>query len=96
MNSNSSEPGEADFQNDDPLAHDSTLAQQSNWSYEAAVAKIESIITRMEMGELEIAEVFEQFATAVEHLRQCESFLSQQQQKMDLMIETLLDEPDSF
>lgn len=61
-------------------------------NYEAKVAEIEKIIARIEAGELELEEVFEQFATAVEHLRQCESFLQQRQQQVDLLIETLSDE----
>lgn len=68
----------------------------SHWSYEATVAEIETIINRIEMGELELAEIFDQFGTAIEHLRQCETFLGQQQQQMDLLIETLLDEPEMF
>lgn len=77
----------------------SELASSSSrdgWSYEATVADIEAIINRIEMGELELAEVFEQFSTAVQQLRQCESFLAQQQQQMDLLIETLLDEPETY
>ncbi|BAY16215.1 exodeoxyribonuclease VII small subunit [Anabaenopsis circularis NIES-21] len=61
-------------------------------NYEAKVAEIEKIIARIEAGELGLEEVFEQFATAVEHIRQCESFLQQRQQQVDLLIETLNDE----
>jgi exodeoxyribonuclease VII small subunit len=71
-------------------------AKPSHWSYEATVAEIEAIIQRIELGELEMAEVFDQFTTAVEHLRQCETFLTRQQQQVDLLIETLLDEPEPF
>jgi exodeoxyribonuclease VII small subunit len=66
----------------------------TSWRYEATVAEVESIITRIEMGELDLAEVFDQFSTAVEYLRQCEAFLNQQQRQMDLLVETLLDDPD--
>jgi exodeoxyribonuclease VII small subunit len=62
------------------------------WNYEARVAEIESIIARIEAGELELEAVFDQFATAVEYLRQCEGFLQQRQQQVDLLIETLNDE----
>jgi exodeoxyribonuclease VII small subunit len=62
------------------------------WNYEAKVAEIESIIARIEAGELELEAVFNQFATAVEYLRQCEGFLQQRQQQVDLLIETLSDE----
>ncbi|MFB2769179.1 exodeoxyribonuclease VII small subunit [Pelatocladus sp. BLCC-F211] len=61
------------------------------WSYEAKVAEIEGIIARIEAGELDLADVFEQFAKAVEYLGECESFLQQRQQQVDLLIETLDD-----
>ena len=59
------------------------------WNYEATVAQVETIIEQIEAGELELAEVFEQFAAAVKSLRECEAFLQQRQQQMDLLIETL-------
>ncbi len=61
-------------------------------SYEAKIAKIETIITRIEGGDLELADVFAEFATAVQYLRECDSFLQQRQQQVDLLIETLQDE----
>ncbi|MBD3880777.1 exodeoxyribonuclease VII small subunit [Phormidium tenue FACHB-886] len=68
----------------------------TDWDYEATVAEIETIINRIEMGELELAEVFNQFSNAVEQLRRCEAFLSRQQHQVDLLIETLLDDPEAF
>jgi exodeoxyribonuclease VII small subunit len=65
---------------------------ETNWNYETKVAEIEAIITRIESGELELEAVFDQFANAVEYLRQCENFLQQRQQQVDLLIETLSDE----
>lgn len=67
-----------------------------HWNYEMTVSEVEAIISRLEVGELELSEVFDQFATAVERLRQCETFLVRQQQQVDLLIETLLDEPEPF
>jgi exodeoxyribonuclease VII small subunit len=64
----------------------------SGGNYEAKVAEIEGIIARIEAGELELEAVFDQFATAVEYLRQCEGFLQQRQEQVDLLIETLSDE----
>ncbi|PPS40624.1 exodeoxyribonuclease VII small subunit [Chroococcidiopsis sp. TS-821] len=72
-------------------AVDATL--QADWNYEAKVAEVERIIAQIEAGELELEEVFEQFTAAVEYLRQCETFLQQRQQQVDLLIETLSDEP---
>lgn len=69
-------------------------ASASDWNYEATVAEVETIIHQIEMGELPVAELFDQFAVAVERLRQCETFLTRQQQQVDLLIETLLDESE--
>ncbi|WP_250121489.1 exodeoxyribonuclease VII small subunit [Chroococcidiopsis sp. CCMEE 29] len=66
---------------------------QEGWKYEAAVVEVEKIIARIEAGELELEEVFDQFAVAVKYLHQCETFLQQRQQQVDLLIETLKDEP---
>ncbi|MFS0517283.1 exodeoxyribonuclease VII small subunit [Nostoc sp. UIC 10607] len=70
----------------------SASSSEEGWNYEAKVAEIEGIIARIEAGELDLEAVFEQFASAVECLRQCESFLQQRQQQVDLLIETLSDE----
>lgn len=69
-----------------------TSSPSATWKYEAAVAEVESIISRIETGELELEEVFEQFTQAVEYLQQCENFLQQRQQQVNLLIETLNDE----
>lgn len=66
---------------------------QEGWNYEVTVTEVEAIIARIEAGELELEEVFNQFATAAEYLRQCETFLQGRQQQVDLLIETLRDEP---
>lgn len=65
-----------------------------SWNYEATIKKVEEITARIEAGELELAEVFDEFAAAVDYLRQCETFLMQRQQQVDLLIETLTDESD--
>lgn len=70
--------------------------KKTNWNYEATVAKVEKIISQLESGELELAEVFTEFSTAVEYLRECEAFLNQKQAQMTLLVETLTDQPDSF
>ncbi|CBN56569.1 MULTISPECIES: exodeoxyribonuclease VII small subunit [Kamptonema] len=67
--------------------------RQSDWKYETTVAQLEEIINRVESGELLLEEVFEQFAMAVEYLQQCETFLVEGKEQMNLLIETLNDEP---
>ena len=69
---------------------------QEGFNYESTVARVEAIISKIEAGKLDLAEVFDEFAAAVEYLRQCETFLHERQQQMDLLIETLADEPESF
>jgi len=64
------------------------------WKYEATVAQVETIISQIEAGKLELAEVFDRFAEAIEYLHQCEKFLAERRQQMDLLIETLTDEPE--
>lgn len=70
------------------------ISLPESWKYEATVAQVETIIKQIEVGELELAEVFEQFAAAINYLHQCEAFLNQKQQQMDLLIETLEAESD--
>jgi exodeoxyribonuclease VII small subunit len=65
-----------------------------DWRYEETVAEVETIIEQIERGELDLADVFDQFSIAAQRLRQCETFLNRQQQQVDLWIETLTDEPD--
>jgi exodeoxyribonuclease VII small subunit len=67
----------------------STKSQPDDWRYEKTVAEVEQIVSQIESGELELEEVFDQFAKAVEYLQQCESFLAERQTKIDLLIETL-------
>ncbi len=64
------------------------------WNYEVTVERVETIIKQIEAGDLELAEVFDEFSAAVTYLRQCEVFLQERQQKMDLLIETLEEESD--
>ncbi|MCL1464301.1 exodeoxyribonuclease VII small subunit [Argonema galeatum] len=78
------------------MINSTDISFQNDWNYEDNVAKIENIVAEIESGKLELAEVFEEFAAAVQHLRQCETFLQQRRQQVDLLIETLVDEPESF
>ncbi len=66
----------------------------SEWNYEATVTQIEEILALIESGEMGLSEVFEQFGVAVEHLKQCESFLGDRRSQVDLLIETLASTDD--
>jgi exodeoxyribonuclease VII small subunit len=65
--------------------------QDPNWNYEATVNQIEEIVTSIETGDLDLAELFSQFEIAVSQLNQCETFLQNKQAQMDLLLETLED-----
>ncbi len=67
---------------------------QDGWNYEQTVAKVEEILAKIEAGELELASVFEEFSAAMEYLRQCESFLTERQKQVDLLIETITDDSE--
>lgn len=62
------------------------------FDYEETVINIEDIIAEIESGKLTLSEVFEKFSIAVEELQKCEAFLTQGQQQMNLLIETLEDD----
>lgn len=62
------------------------------FDYEETVINIEEIIAEIESGELKLEEVFEKFSLAVADLQKCEDFLTQGQEKMSLLIETLDDD----
>ena len=70
------------------------LPRADGWNYETTVQQVEAIVARIESGELELAAVFDQFSEAVTYLQQCEEFLSQRQQQVELLLETLTDEAD--
>ena len=70
------------------------MTNQPEWNYEEAIAEIEAIASQIESGELPLEAVFDRFEIAVKQLRQCETFLNQGKERMDLLIETLEDDPD--
>ncbi|WP_008313680.1 exodeoxyribonuclease VII small subunit [Leptolyngbya sp. PCC 6406] len=69
-----------------------SCAPDPNWTYEQAVAHVEETVARLEQGDLPLATIFETFEAAVTELRQCEAFLQEKQQQVDLLIETLMEE----
>ncbi|WP_373545472.1 exodeoxyribonuclease VII small subunit [Chamaesiphon sp.] len=67
------------------------VAKKQKWNYEQAVERVEEILAAIEGGGLELSEVFSQFAVAVESLQQCENFLSEQREQVELLLENLGD-----
>ncbi len=68
----------------------------NNWNYSEAIASVEEVIDKIESGDLALETVFEEFELAVEQVNQCEQFLNQGIEKMNLMIETLEDFEEEF
>jgi exodeoxyribonuclease VII small subunit len=66
-------------------------ATSESWNYEATVEQIEATLNQIERGDLDLAATFEQFTTAIAQLKQCEAFLNERQEQVDLLIETLND-----
>jgi len=64
-------------------------SSKNNFNYEENVAQVEEIIEQIESGKLPLEQIFEEFNTAIEKLRQCETFLNKGKQQMNLLIETL-------
>lgn len=83
-------------QRSSPLNDSKPVADPLNqdWSYEATVKEIESTIAQIESGDLDLADLFNRFEAAVHQLRKCETFLVERQRQMDILIETLSDEPE--
>jgi exodeoxyribonuclease VII small subunit len=75
----------------DSVSQPSAHQRPESWHYETSVAEIETIISQIESGELELEAVFEQFAQAAKALGQCEAFLTERQSQIELLIETLED-----
>jgi exodeoxyribonuclease VII small subunit len=63
----------------------------NHWSYEETVSTIETVIGELESGHLPLAEVLSQFEQAVQALQQCETYLTEKQQQVNVLIETLGD-----
>ena len=67
------------------------VKKNSNWQYEATVDRVEEILAKIEGGDLDLAEVFSQFEIAVTSLQQCESFLAEHSERVELLLENLGD-----
>ena len=65
------------------------MVKKKAWNYEETVAGVEEILAAIEGGNLELTEVFSQFAVAVDRLNQCENFLSTQREQVELLLENL-------
>jgi exodeoxyribonuclease VII small subunit len=60
-----------------------------NFNYEEMISEIALIINEIEMGNIPLEDVFNKFELAVKKLKECDNFLQQGQEKMELLIEEL-------
>ncbi len=51
------------------------------------------MIAQVESGQLDLADVIEQFVTATQTLKQCEAFLQEKQAQVSILVETLQADP---
>ncbi len=65
------------------------MVKKKTWNYEETVDGVEEILAAIEGGDLELTEVFSQFAVAVDRLNQCETFLAAQREQVELLLENL-------
>jgi exodeoxyribonuclease VII small subunit len=65
------------------------MVKKKTWNYEETVDGVEEILAAIEGGNLELTEVFSQFAVAVDRLNQCENFLATQREQVELLLENL-------
>ena len=65
------------------------MVKKKGWNYEETVAGVEEILAAIEGGDLELTEIFSQFAVAVDRLNQCENFLATQREQVELLLENL-------
>jgi exodeoxyribonuclease VII small subunit len=65
------------------------MVKKKAWNYEETVDGVEEILAAIEGGNLELTEVFSQFAVAVDRLQQCEEFLATQREQIELLLENL-------
>ncbi len=56
-------------------------------SFEQSLAELESIVTRMEQGELSLEESLAQFERGIALTRQCQQALEQAEQKVAILLE---------
>ncbi|WP_309737824.1 exodeoxyribonuclease VII small subunit [Chamaesiphon sp. OTE_20_metabat_361] len=67
------------------------MAKKTEWKYEETVDRVEEILAQIEGGDLELAEVFSQFEIAIASLQQCENFLAEHSERVELLLENLGD-----
>lgn len=64
------------------------------WHYETALTEVQTIIKQIESGDLDLADIIDQFEVATRILKECEEFLQAKQTQVDLVIEQLQDPVD--
>ena len=61
--------------------------EQTPLDFEAALAELETLVARMEEGELPLEEALEQFERGISLTRLCQRALREAEQKVDVLME---------
>jgi exodeoxyribonuclease VII small subunit len=63
------------------------LAEATKLDFEKALQELESLVERMEKGDLSLEESLAQFARGIELTRGCQQTLAEAEQKVQMLIE---------
>ena len=64
-----------------------TSADQTHFDFEASLAKLESLVTRMEEGDMTLEESLKAFEEGVKLTRLCQETLGTAQQKVQMLMQ---------
>ncbi|KAA1259552.1 Exodeoxyribonuclease 7 small subunit [Rubripirellula obstinata] len=67
------------------MAKKKTASSKDSPNFEEAIATIETIVGKLESGELDLTDSLEQYETGIKRLRQCHEILEKAEQKVTLL-----------
>ena len=74
-----------------------TSKKAKTLDFEQALGELETVVERLEHGELPLEEALKQFERGVELARSCQAALKQAEQKVEILLQKTPDaEPEAF
>ena len=74
-----------------------TSKKAKTLDFEQALGELETVVERLEHGELPLEEALKQFERGVELARSCQAALNQAEQKVEILLQRTPDaEPEAF
>jgi len=74
-----------------------TSKKAKTLDFEQALGELETVVERLEHGELPLEEALKQFERGVELARSCQAALKQAEQKVEILLQRTPDaEPEAF